>query len=574
VIAYDGVPHIVSDAFGLSGFFHTDDGTVVAGEPHVAATWYPVNDHPLDKATYTFRITVPEGLEAIANGVLRSSRTRDGSTTWVWDAREPMASYLTTATIGEFDVRAYRAGGIRYWDAIDPDLFAGPEPRTGERFALSQAGGPAYKRLARTVAVPASGGKLSFWVTRDTQAGAGFLFVEARTAGAGDWTTLPDGNGHTDSDTGFVCPFWLGQHPFLAHYQTDNGDGTCSPEGTSGTWSAASGESDGYERWEVDVAPYAGRQAELSITLAGDAPTGSGVFVDDVTLSTGAGTTSFEDDGDALDGWTVAGPPAGSAPNPDDWIAGTAAAAPPTVGERAAEALARQPEIIRFLSGLFGPYPFSAAGGIVDDFGGLEFALENQTRPVYARGFFESPGPADSVVVPELAHQWVGDDVALAAWPHIWLNEGFAMYTEWLWSEREGRDTAQKSFDVIASIPAEAPFWSVTIGDPGADRLFDGAVYERGAMTMHALRREIGDATFFRLLSEWTRAHAGGNVTTPEFIALAERMSGRELGAFFDAWLFTPAKPGGLAPARAQSAPRPPVLEADAARGRAKGLRR
>jgi len=90
------------------------------------------------------------------------------------------------------------------------------------------------------------------------------------------------------------------------------------PKGTSGTWSTTSGASDGYERWEVDLAPYAGRQVELSITLAGPDPARTGVFVDDVTLTTGSGTTSFEDDGDVLDGWTVAGPPPGSAANADD----------------------------------------------------------------------------------------------------------------------------------------------------------------------------------------------------------------------------------------------------------------
>ena len=169
-----------------------------------------------------------------------------------------MASYLTTATIGEFDVSAYRRDGIRYWDAIDPDLLTPPAPRTGEQFAISQKGEPAFKRLARTISVPAGGAQLSFWVTRDTEANWDFLFVEAHPVGSDDWTTLPDLNGHTSDDTGLVCPYWLGLHPFLAHYQTDNGDGTCSPTGTTGEWWAASGSSDGYEQWAVDLSAYAG----------------------------------------------------------------------------------------------------------------------------------------------------------------------------------------------------------------------------------------------------------------------------------------------------------------------------
>ena len=160
----------------------------------------------------------------------------------------------------------------------------------------------------------------------------------------------------------------------------------------------------------------------------------------------------------------------------------------------------------------------------------------------------------DSVVVHELAHQWTGDSVALAAWQHIWLNEGFATYTEWLWSEREGLGTAQEIFDNFATfIPADDPFWTLTIGDPGPDELFNIAVYWRGAMTLHALRLEIGDENFFRLLKRWVRRNAGGNVTTPEFIALAERISGQDLDDFFQTWLFTPAKPPGIEPAGARS---------------------
>ena len=68
-------------------------------------------------------------------------------------------------------------------------------------------------------------------------------------------------------------------------------------------------------------------------------------------------------------------------------------------------------------------------------------------------------------------------------------------------------------------------------------------MYYRGAMTLQALRVQIGDDAFFRLLRRWAPARAGGNVTTPEFIRLAERVSGQDLGAFFDTWLFTGAKP-------------------------------
>jgi hypothetical protein len=558
-VTYDGVPQTdVDSALGESGFFHTDDGAVVAGQPHGAAGWYPVNDHPLDKASYKFRVAVPAGLQVVANGVLRHSRTKHGWTTWVWDAPDPMASYLTTVDIGEFEIRSYRAGGLRYWDAVDPDLYTRPAPRTGEQFAISQSADSTYKRLAHTVNVPAQGGQLSFWVNRDTEQNWDYFFVEAHTVGAEDWTTLPDANGHTSDDTGRVCPFSLTLHPFLAHYQSDNGDGTCSPSGTTGTWSAVSGASDGYEQWVIDLSAYAGKQIEVSLAYASDDLFNfGGVEVDDVTLPGGQGSTSFEEDGDTLDGWTVLGPPAGSQPNANDWIAGTSADTPTPVGELVDAALAREPDAIAFLSDLFGPYPFVAAGGIVDDIRGLGFALETQTRPVYALDFFQNrTGPPNTgVIVHELAHQWTGDYLAVAAWQHIWLNEGFASYTEWLWSEHEGQASAQEIFDAVTSTPADDPFWSLRIGDPGPDHLFDPPVYDRGAATLHALRLQIGDDAFFRLLRRWVRRHAGGNVTTDQFIALAERISGQNLDRFFDEWLFTPARPASLPAAKTRSAP-------------------
>ncbi len=546
VVTYDGIPAtIIEPGLGESGFFHTDDGAIVVGEPDVAATWFPVNDHPVDKAAYTFEITAPADLQVVANGVLERSRTRQGSTTWTWNAREPMASYLAMMAIGEFDVRAYRDDGVRFWDALDPDLFVPTLPRTGAGYALSQVGDLSYKRLTRTISVPAAGAQLSFWVTRDTEPNWDFAFVEAHTVGQDDWTTLPDVNGHTSQDTGSSCPFWLSLHPFLEHYQTDNGDGTCSPTGSSGQWWAASGPSGEYELWSVDLSAFANTDVEVSISYASDDIVQlRGLFVDDVTVSTGPGTTSFEDDGDTFDGWTVPGAPAGSEPNPNDWVAGTEDLAPPTTGEVAEGSLARQGEIIDFLSDAFGRYPFTAAGGIVDDLDGLAFALENQTRPIYSKAFFGDPVSGDAVVVHELAHQWYGDSLALEAWQHIWLNEGFATYAEWLWSEREGLGTAQEVFDSFYNgFPPDDPFWSVTIGDPGPTNLFDFAVYARGAMTLHQLRLTVGDDDFFQILRRWASSQRGGTVTTAEFISLAERISGQQLDDLFETWLFTPGRP-------------------------------
>ena len=447
VVRYGGIPKPITDPLGVSGPLRTDDGVLILGEPHGASTWFPANDHPTDKASFTFDITVPEGLEAIANGALEDSSTQGGWTTWRWEAEEPMATYLAAMAIGEFDVRAYETAGIRFWDAIDPVLLEPvATPRTGDQFAISQADNFGYKRLSRTIEVPAEGGRLSFRVDRDTEPGYDFFFVEAHAVGEDDWTTLPDRKGHTGRAR--PCPYLLDEHPFLEHYVTASANGShCDPRGTTGEWWAASGSSDGWERWVVDLSAWAGQSVEVALAVASDfsIPV-HGVFVDDVVVSTGDGTTSFEADGDEFDGWTVTGAPDGSPGNANDWIVGTVADTPPNYGTVASDSMERQGEFLDFMSEAFGAYPFSVSGGVVDD-AELYYALEVQTRPIYSKYFFDDPLDGDSVMVHELAHQWFGDSVAVQRWRHIWLNEGFATYAEWLWSEHDGLATAQELFD-------------------------------------------------------------------------------------------------------------------------------
>jgi hypothetical protein len=476
-----------------------------------------------------------------------------------------MASYLATVDVGRFVTHAYRNGGVRYHDAIDPDLFeAVAAPSSGTRFAVSQAADGSYKRLTRRIAVPASGATVGFDLTRATEADWDFAFVEAHTVGEDDWTTLRDVNGHTTRSTGQSCTGWPDLHPFISeHYQTvDRDAGTCDPTGATGEWWAASGSSDGPERWRVDLTPYAGSTVELSIAYVSDESVQeAGLFVDDVEVSTGAGTTSFEA---GLDGWTVPGPPAGSPGNENDWIAGTADDVPAPQGEIAAKAFGRQPEIIGFLASVAGAYPWRSAGGIVDDAEELGFALETQTRPIYSRFFFGDQVDADSVVVHELAHQWYGDSLAVKRWRDIWLNEGFATYAEWLWSAREGRGTPQEIFDFFISddfASADDEFWQLPIGDPGPDHLFDFPVYARGAMTLHRLRHRVGDADFFRILRVWAQSRAGDNVTTRQFVRLSEKISGEQLDGLFRTWLFTPGRPvvaGSDRPERSSQRGMPP----------------
>jgi hypothetical protein len=220
------------------------------------------------------------------------------------------------------------------WPSAKYDRPGGPfDPHTGTYYAYSQIADVSYKRLTRTVDLTGkTGGNLSFWISRDTEQDWDYVFVEAHTVGQDDWTTLPDANGHTSQSTGpndpdlASCPGgWHELHPWLAHYQTFDGSGACTPTGTTGEWNAASGRSAGWEQWSMDLSRYAGKQVEVSISYASDwSVQGLGAFLDDTTLSTGE-TTSFED---GLGGWTVSGPPPGSAPNSNDWTRTTAAGFP------------------------------------------------------------------------------------------------------------------------------------------------------------------------------------------------------------------------------------------------------
>jgi aminopeptidase N len=333
-VRYSGVPESVSPpGLGVEGFVHTDDGALALGEPQSASRWFPVNEHPQDKATYTIEVTVPEGLAAVSNGVPDGTSTADGWTTWKWSERTPMASYLTTVAIGKYRVKTSTHGGKPFVTAVAESI----------------------------------------------------------------------------------------------------------PEGV-----------------------------------------------------------------------------------PD-------------------RAMARTGEIADFLATQFGPYPFEAYGGIVHNESEIGFALETQSRPIYSPGFFRS-GDGTAVVAHELAHQWFGNSVSLHHWKDIWLNEGFATYAEWLWSEHSGEASAQEIFERTYANTSDR-FWEVPPGDPGVPSLFGRAVYQRGGMTVHALRKTVGDEAFFRILQTWTAEKRNGNGTTDEFMTLAERISGKQLRPLFDAWLYQKSKP-------------------------------
>ena len=120
-VAYSGVPQPITDPDGSQeGWFATDDGAFVVGEPIGSQGWFPNNNTPRDKATFEMRTTVPDGVTVVGNGSLVGTTTAGGQTTWRWREQNPMSTYLATSTLGPFDVRRGTApGGVDVFDAVD-----------------------------------------------------------------------------------------------------------------------------------------------------------------------------------------------------------------------------------------------------------------------------------------------------------------------------------------------------------------------------------------------------------------------------------------------------------------------
>jgi aminopeptidase N len=328
-VDYAGQPKVVTDPdTSIEGWVPTEDGAFVVNEPQGSPGWYPVNDNPRDKATFDFRVAVPDGLTVMANGVLVSQMHANGKATWAWRESDPMAPYLATTTLGKFDLTTTTTDGIPTYVAVDPQL----------------------------------------------------------------------------------------------------------PKG---------------------------------------------------------------------------------------------------------QVLSKLPDAVRFYSSIYGPYPFNAVGGIVDSAKFVGYSLETQTKPNFPAM------PDEATLVHELSHMWFGDSLTLQTWPDIWLHEGFATWSEWIWSEHEGNKSAHQWFEQLYNTPGkDTAFWGPAVADfTNPALLFNGTVYYRGGMTLQALREKVGDFAFFNLLRTWATQNRYGTVTTPQFIALAERLSGQDLTQFFKVWIYQADKP-------------------------------
>lgn len=213
-------------------------------------------------------------------------------------------------------------------------------------------------------------------------------------------------------------------------------------------------------------------------------------------------------------------------------------AAPAEQLSRARLALRRQDQMMRVFTEWFGPYPFGEYVVVVteDD---LEIPIEAQGMSIFGANHLEGE---ERLVAHELAHQWFGNSLTLSHWRDIWLHEGFAAYAEWLWSEESGGELAETHARRWHSRLLGRPR-DFVLADPGVKRMFDDRVYKRGALTLHALRRVLGDPAFRAVLREWTDAYRHGVVTTGRFTELAARYAPERLDSFFMSWLYSEALP-------------------------------
>jgi len=213
----------------------------------------------------------------------------------------------------------------------------------------------------------------------------------------------------------------------------------------------------------------------------------------------------------------------------------------PSQARKSRPVLAKLPAMLDFFQSLYGKYPWNSAGALVDYAPEVGYALETATRPSFDRA------PDELTLAHEIAHQWLGDDVTMARWRDMWVNEGFAEWSAWYWSEHTGQATAQAIFQrLYATSAQDTGFWNPPPGNPGGvQNLFAGSMYDRGAMTLQALRVKIGDdAAFLDLLRDWVAAHRYGNATVDDFVHFTEqRFPKLGLAHFFSVWLYQPGKP-------------------------------
>lgn len=423
-IDYEGIPN----PNGGGGWVSYGDGILVAGEPVSASTWYPVNEHPLDKATYTFIITVEQPNVVAANGTLENIEYVGDEATYVWEMRDPMASYLSTLVVGDFDVQT----GITESGINIRNYFAAGIPQdTITNFADQGAMLDYFESIFGPYPYEVYGS-----VVHDVP--LGFALENQTLSVFGSSFNNPSVVAHE------LAHQWFGNSVSLGNWQSiwlNEGFATYA----EALWTEHALGEDAFDNRI------------------------RGIYRNMASISFEVGASQLRQFFDNLELVGIA------LSNQDAQTALSALFSDVLTPEQIAE-----------LTADIGPE------GISDEaFVELAATVDFQQVDLTARNLYDFLALLD---LADFAEQ-------------IGINPDFV------------------------------------IGDPGPRNLFNGQVYQRGALTLHALRLEVGDDMFFDILRTYTHRFRNGNAVIADFIVLAEEMSGQELDALFDAWLYQPKLP-------------------------------
>jgi hypothetical protein len=202
---------------------------------------------------------------------------------------------------------------------------------------------------------------------------------------------------------------------------------------------------------------------------------------------------------------------------------------------------ANLPEILNYFSQVFGPYPFEKYGQAVATISTYG-AMEHQTMTTLGSFIITGNGTYELIIAHELAHQWYGNAVSFLTFKDVWLSEGFATYSEHLWTDKKSGWQAAANYVGSAYhqyyLNWEAGAGPQVIYNPSYMNYFAPPSYEKAASVLHMLRLKIGEANFFQLLNQWFTTYMHGNAITSEFQAMAEQISGQDLDQFFNQWIY------------------------------------
>lgn len=222
--------------------------------------------------------------------------------------------------------------------------------------------------------------------------------------------------------------------------------------------------------------------------------------------------------------------------------------------------------MVDFVEKLVGKYPFDGYGSVLVDDPELTYALETQ-----AMSTFQSSWVDELTVVHELAHQWFGDSITVAEWRDLWLAEGFATYFEFLWDNRGNQAGFDAALDDLYAYAVSRGIGPAVVSRP--EDLFAANTYYRGALTLEALRRTVGDKAFWQTVRRWYQTYRNGNATSGDFIKLAASIGGKQVRPLLNAWLYEQPVPPMPGVATAMAAARTSTGEAVVPPKLGKGVR-